>query len=254
MNWKLDLDLWETAEYNKNIEPVVAEVAAVIDRNIGAPPVLGYKPLLIVNDLYYGMRLYTPLADDHYKLGMTVGHLTYGKVAYQFSNLISTLYTDPRQVTWFSTAIAHMTSFWFLDYFAEKWIDDYPSEEYRGAAETFAALKTEKIKTAYKNIDIMLNLATNEWIHEEVKQLDSNNRQAPPVVYDHIALELLPLFKDDASWELLVWLGKATSKPIEDVSDMRVRPKAKPDFDMLQEIVPEHLKPLVAKIGVRLGV
>jgi hypothetical protein len=254
MNWKLNLDLWDTEEYNNNIEPVIREVSNKIDELIGEKPVLAYKPLWIINDLYYGMRLYTPFNDDHYKMGLTVGHLTYGKVAYQFAHLISTVYTDPRQITWFSNAIAHMTSFWFLDHFAEEWLDNPPSAEYDGAYEAFSELKSEKVRTAFRNIDIMLNLATNEWIKEEVKQLENNKGYAPPVIFDHIALELLPLFKDASSWKLLSYLGKATKKPIEDPLDLRTRPRAKPDFDRLEEIVPADLKTLVIKIRDKLGV
>jgi hypothetical protein len=254
MEWKINLDLWETEEYNKNIEPVTREVSNKLDTLIGSAPVLGYKPVWVVNDIYYGMRLYTPIIDEYYKMGLTVGHLTYGKVAYQFARLMSTLYTDPRQITWFSNAMAHMTSFWFLDYFAEKWIDNPPSKEYEGAYEAFSELKSEKVRTAFKNIDIMLNLATNEWIREEVKQLDNNKGYAPSVVFDHIALELLPFFQDEKNWKLLSYLGKATKKPIKDINDLRSRPKAKPDFDRLHEIVPGDLKEVVEKIRTKLGV
>jgi len=254
MKWKLNLDLWETEDYNKNIEPIIREVSDKIDTLIDAEPVLGYKPIWVINDMYYGMRLYTPLSDDYYKIGLTVGHLTYGKVAYQFANIISTLYTDPRQITWFSQACAHMASFWFLDYFAEEWIDNPPSKEYDGVYEDFSELKSEKVRTAYKNIDIMLNLATNEWIREEVNQLNNNRAYAPPVIYDHIAMELLPLFQDRDNWKLLAYLGNATLKPIDDTSDMRTRPRAKPDFDRLYDVVPENLKELVNKIREKLGV
>lgn len=254
MNWKLKLDLWESEEYNKNIEPIIEQIGSKIDELVAAEPILGYKPLWIVNDIYYGMRIYTPLHEKKFKIGLTVGHLTYGKVAYQFSHLISHLYTDPRQVTWFSDAIAHMASFWFLDYFADEWIDNYPSKEYEGAYETFSELKTEKVKTAYKNIDIMLNLASNEWIQEEVKQLNSSKIYSPPFIYDHIGLELLPLFQDINSWKLLPYIGKATCKPILDNSDFRIRPRAKQDFNKLESIVPEDLKPLVRKIREKLSV
>ncbi len=254
MEWKINLDLWESDEYNNNIEPVTSEVSIKIDKLVGVKPVLGYKPIWVVNDIYYGMRLYTPIIDEHYKMGLTVGHLTYGKVAYQFARLMSTLYTDPRQITWFSNALAHMTSFWFLDYFAEKWIDNPPSKEYEGAYETFSELKAEKVRTAFKNIDIMLNLASNEWIMEEVKQLDNNKGYAPSVIFDHIALELLPFFQEEHNWKLLSYLGASTKKPIKDVNDLRTRPRAKPDFDKLQEIVPGDLKDLVIKIRNKLGV
>lgn len=254
MNWKLNLDLWESEEFNKNIEPVIIGVAKKLEKLVGIEPVLGYKPLLVINDLYYGMRIYTPLSDEHYKLGLTVGHLTYGKVAYQFSHLLTVIYTDPRQVTWFSNSLAHMASFWFLDYFAEKWIDKYPSEQYKNAYETFSELKSEKIKTAYQNIDIMTNLASNEWIQEEVKLINSSKSYSPPFIFDHIGLELLPLFKKKSSWKLLSYVGKATSKPIEDDNDLRTRPRAKTDFNLLEEIVPDDLKSLVGKIRLKLGV
>jgi len=254
MKWKLNLDLWETKEYNNNIEPIVKGVSEKIDKLIGTKPVLGYKEIWVVNDLYYGMRLYTPLCDEYYKMGLTVGHLTYGKVAYQFANLISTLYTDPRQITWFSSALGHMASFWFLDYFAEEWIDNPPSKEYEGAYDAFSELKAEKVRTAFKNIDIMLNLATNEWIKEGVNQLNNNKGYAPPVIFDHIALELLPLFQEEKHWKLLSYLGSATKKPIKDLHDLRTRPRAKPDFDKLEDIVPADLKVLVDKIRTKLGV
>lgn len=252
MNWKLKLDLWETDDYNRNLEPLINEIAAKIDLLVGKGPVLGYKELWIVNDIYYGMRIYTPLNEDHYKLGLTVGHLTYGKVAYQISNLLSVLYTDPRQITWFSQAVAHMTSFWFLDYMAELWVEKFPAPQYKGAYKAFSDLKTEKIKTAYQNIDIMLNLASNEWVKEEVQQLSHNSVYSMPIVFDHIALELLPLFEEDESWKLLGYIGEATSKPIKDKHDLRSRPRAKPDFDRLRAIVPADIKGLVDKIANKL--
>jgi hypothetical protein len=253
MNWKLKLDIWESEDYNRNLEPVISAVAEKMDSLVGSPPVLGYKPLHIVNDLYYGMKIYTPLSNDFYKLGLTVGHLTYGKVAYQFANLLSHLYTDPRQLTWFSQAIAHMASFWFLDYMDQLWKEKLPGDSYKGSEEIFVKLKNEKIKTAYENIDIMLNLASSEWIREEVEQLSNNGEYAPSVVFDHVALELLPLFQEEEnSWQLLPWLGKATSKPVKDKSDLRIRPRAKPDFDLLREIVPADLRVLVDRITTRL--
>jgi hypothetical protein len=99
----------------------------------------------------------------------------------------------------------------------------------------------------------MLNLASSEWIREEVEQLSNNGEYAPPLVFDHVALELLPLFQEeDNSWQLLPWLGKATSKPVREKSDLRIRPRAKPDFELLREIVPADLKILVDKITTRL--
>lgn len=252
MNWKLNLDLWETDDYNSNLEPLISQIAIKTDKLIGRPPVLGYKPLWIINDLYYGMRIYTPLVEEHYKLGLTVGHLTYGKVAYQFANLISLLYTDPRQITWFSQSLAHMASFWFLDYMAGMWEENYPAPQFKGEYTSFTTLKSEKIKTAYQNIDIMLNLATNEWIKEEIQQLSNNSNYAPPIMFDHIALELLPLFEEEENWKLLGYIGEATSKPIKDKDDLRSRPRAKPDFELLRNIVPADLKPLVDRIVKKL--
>lgn len=254
MNWKLKLDLWETDDYNSNLAPLVDEITSKIDSLIGKPPVLGYKPLWIINDPYYGMRIYTPLTDEHYKLGLTVGHLTYGLVAYQLANLISLLYTDPRQITWFSQSLAHMASFWFLDYMAKLWEDNSPGPQYEGQYKTFVQLKSDKIKTAYQNIDIMLNLATNEWIREEIQQLsnNSNSNYAPPVMFDHIGLELLPIFEEEENWKLLSYIGLATSKPIPDKKDTRARPRAKPDFELLHNLVPTSLKPTVERIVERL--
>ena len=252
MKWKLNIDLWDSEEYNSNIKPVLTEIITKTEELIGGVPPCGYKPLWIVNDMYYGMRLYTPLNQDYYKLGLTVGHLTYGKVAYQFAHLLSYLYTDPRQVTWFSTAIAHMASFWFLDYFAEKWIDNYPGPTFEGVYEAFSALKAEKVKTAFQNVDIMLNLASNEWIREEIQKLSQSMEYAPPVIFDLIGLELEPIFKKGESWQLLKYIGKGTRKPVEDSKDLRTRPKAKPDFEKLYDIVPNHLKPVVETITNRI--
>lgn len=254
MKWKLKLDLWETEDYNSNLAPLISEIASKIDSLVGKTPILGYKELWIINDPYYGMRLYTPFNDDHYKLGLTVGHLTYGKVTFQFANLLSLLYTDPRQVTWFSQSLAHMASFWFLDYMAALWEANCPAPQYEGQYKTFLQFKSEKIKTAYQNIDIMLNLASNEWIREEILQLSdtSNGNYAPTVMFDHIGLELLPIFEDEENWKLLAYTGKATSKPIQDIKDTRTRPRAKPDFELLRSVVPSGLKPVVDRIVEKL--
>jgi len=252
MNWKIKLELWDSEDYNKNIAPVVTELSTEFDRLVGSPPPLGYKTILVINDLYYGMRVYTPLAEDHYKVGLTVGHLTYGKVAYQFSHVLSTIYSDPRQITWLANAMAHMASFRFLDYFAEKWIDKPPGPEYNGEYEAFSSLKSEKIKTAFQNVDIMLNLASNEWIKEEVKKLDQGTDYAPAVLLDLIGMELQPLFREDYTWRIFPYLGKGTRTPVDDSHDLRCRPRAKPDFDNLRAAVPSDLKDLVDRIYQRL--
>ncbi|MBS0011310.1 MAG: hypothetical protein KFF49_07860 [Bacteroidales bacterium] len=252
MNWEINLDLWDSESYNNNIAPVINELSAEFDRLVDAPPPLAYKPIRVVNDLYYGMRVYKPLADDHYKVGLTVGHLTYGKVAYQYAHVLSNIYTDPRQITWLANAMAHMASFRFLDYFSEKWIDDYPGPAYVGEYEAFSSLKSEKIKTAFENVDIMLNLASNEWIKEEVSKLDQSMDHAPAVLFDLIGLELQPLFREDYTWKLFSYLGKGTKTPLDDPRDLRCRPRAKPDFDNLRAAVPSDLKDLVDKIYHRL--
>jgi hypothetical protein len=248
MNWNLKLDLWETEDYNNNLKPLINEIAGKMDKMVGQPPYLGYKPLWIVNDIYYGMRIYTPLSDDYFKLGLTVGHLTFGKVAYQFSNLLSIIYSDPRQVTWFSHILAHMSSFWFLDYLDRTWTDRGDSSPSIESHLDFAKLKSEKIRTAFQNIDIMLNLTSNEWIKEEIDKLSSSSDYAPPIMFDHLGLEILPLFEEEESWKLFSYIGKATRKPVEDSLDLRIRAKAKPDFDKLREIVPSELKSLVDNI------
>jgi len=252
MNWKIKLELWDSEEYNNNIAPIIYELTAEFDRLVDSSPPLGYKPIRVINDLYYGMRVYTPLVEDRYKVGLTVGHLTYGKVAYQYSHVLSTIYTDPRQITWLANAMAHMASFKFLDYFAEKWIDDYPGSEYEGEYEAFSSLKSEKVKTAFQNVDIMLNLASSEWIKGEVKKLDQSMDYAPAVLFDLIGLELEPLFKEDYAWKIFTYIGKGTRTPINDPADLRCRPRAKPDFDNLRSAVPSDLKDLVDKIYQRL--
>ncbi|MCF8222463.1 MAG: hypothetical protein K9J25_04895 [Bacteroidales bacterium] len=252
MNWKIKLDLWDSEDYNNNISPVINELSAEFDRLVASAPPLGYKPLWIVNDLYYGMRIYTPLVEEHYKIGLTVGHLTYGKVAYQYAHVLSNIYTDPRQITWLANAFAHMASFRFLDHFAEKWIDNPPSAAYEGDYEAFASLKSEKIKTAFQNVDIMLNLASNEWIKEEVQKLEHGNDHVPAVLFDLIGLELQPLFREDETWKLFSYLGKGTRTPVEDATDLRCRPRAKPDFDSLRAAVPSELKDLVDRVYHRL--
>ena len=252
MNWKIKLDLWDSESYNNNILPVINELSSEFDRLVGTPPPLGYKPVWVINDPYYGMQIYTPLVEEYYKIGLTVGHLTYGKVAYQYSHVLSTIYTDPRQITWLATAVAHMASFRFLDFFAEKWIDDYPKPEYKDAYEAFSSLKTEKIKTAFQNVDIMLNLASSEWIKEEVQKLEQSSDYAPAVLFDLIGLELQPLFREDYAWNLLPYLGQGTRTPVDDPGDLRFRPRAKPDFDKLRSAVPSELKDLVDKIYHRL--
>jgi len=252
MKWKLKLDLWESEAYNNNIRPVITDIAMKMDEMVGSPPVLGYKQLWIINDPYYGMRIYTPLSDECYKLGLTVGHLTYGKIAYQFAHLLSTIYTDPRQPTWFSVVLAHMASFWFLDWLAGKWLDDHPSGEHKDTYLSFSDLRTEKVKTAYQNVDIMLNLASDEWVKEEVTILEHNNDPVPPVLYDQIALELLPFFREEENWKLMPYIGSGTKTPIENPADLRFRPRAKPDFKNLLDSVPVELKPLVQRIKAKL--
>lgn len=58
--WEIKYNIWEKKEYNESIALVIDQVADEIARLIPDGPALGFKPVILVNTLYYDHRLYWP--------------------------------------------------------------------------------------------------------------------------------------------------------------------------------------------------
>lgn len=254
MKWTFELELWERDEYNANIAPIIHAVAEKMDELIGFEPILGYKPVKILNDYFYGQRLYLPLNPEYYKIGLTVGHLTYGKVVYQFSHELCLLYSDPRSVTWLDRVISHMASFYFLDYLIGKWEDHYPNPEYKDASQIMRTLKNEKLRENYEAIDIMQNQVSRDWVYGRTHKIHKDKTAITPILLDFLGLEILPYFQEDpTNWRLVHYLNQAVHPPVNpDTSDLKTNNRARPDLQKLYEIVPSDLKDLVERIVKRI--
>jgi len=119
--WEIKYAIWEKKEYNESIALVIDQIADEFSRQIPEGPPLGFKPVVLINALYYDHRIYWPLHHDYYKIGLDVAHFTFCKAAYQISHELTHIYCDPRIVNWFIEIICHVTSFYFLDFLSEKW-------------------------------------------------------------------------------------------------------------------------------------
>ena len=247
MNWEIHYNLWDNNEHNKTIALVIDQIALEFERLIPTGPPLGYKPIYLVNDMYYEKRLYLPLETDKYKIGLQTEFDTFEKATYQFAHELCHIYCDPRSISWLSEIICHVASFYFLDLFGEKWEINAPDKKYEGYYEHFRNLKKDKLREIVEKVDLVQNQVSNTWIKEEVRKIRRSKDYRNPVIYNIIALELVPQFKESTDpWALLPFIGQChISTPSEDVTDLSANRDVIPDFDKLYRIVPSHLKPVV---------
>lgn len=250
MNWEIKNKIWKRKGYNKLISLVVSQIAHEFTKMIPAGPPLKCSNIIVINDLFWDHRIYWPLNPKFYKIGLFTGEKTFGKAAYQFSHELTHIYCDPRIINWFIETIAHVASFYILDLLTEKWESEPPENIPQGTYKIFRDYKFEIIREAYKKIDLVQHQVSGEWIKKEVKKMHKKRRFGNRLIYNIIALEILPIFKENPDvWSILPYLGKSSvPPPPENPKVLRTNKKTIPDFIRLKEILPEKLVPLWDKI------
>ena len=244
MNWKLSFKFWEDAKKNEMLGIAIAQVAEEFEKRIPAGPALGYKEIEVTNDLYYDHRIYWPVSDDKYKMGLVVQHETYAKAVNQFAHELGHIYCDPRVINWFTETISHMSSLYFLEYFSRKWSCGAPDNRLEKFACSFQYLKNDLIKEAFEKIDLVQHQVSGNWLKRELRKIQNKMAVGNRVIYNLAALEILPVFQEkEIAWQLLPYIGKAAiPEPVEDASEMKESKRTIPDFKKLRELVPAELK------------
>lgn len=255
MEWTIHYDLMEDREINEKASLVVDDIAEEFERLIPQGPPLGYKPVHLINDPVAGPTLYWPLGKDYYKVGLNISNVFYNQVAFQFSQVFSRLYCDPRIDNWFIQLIDHVAALYFLDHLNEKWETHPPVEEVKEYHENFSNYRSNLLGTAFSRIDMVKYQISNEWVKDQVKKFMSGetyNRGKMLIV----AYEILGLFREsDSHWQMLPYIGKASvPAPPDDPGDVTTIRQTSMDFNRLMEIVPDDLKHFVQRLVDKFGV
>ena len=250
MKWKIQCKIWENEDSNREISFVFNHVAALFTQMIPEEPPLGYKPIVLVNDLFYDHRIYWPINPEYYKIGLNTGPKNYGKAAYEFTHELTHIYCDPRIVNWLTETISHLVSFHVLDVLAKKWEESPPEKADPYSYDMLRCYKIDMMREAYHKIDLVQHQMSDNWIKKEIKNIHTHPDLGNHVIYNVFALELLPFFEQNPEgWEILPYIGKSsTPSPPENNTVLDMVVNSQPDPDMLPEIVPDNLKPIADEI------
>lgn len=254
MAWEITCRLWENEEANTQLKTVVDEIAAETEKLIPSGPPTGYKPIVITHDPYYTHRIYQPLDPEVYKIGIAAGKETPGKAVYDFAHELMHIYIDVRVINWFTEIISHLASFYFLDLFADKWAENPPRPEFSGYAAILQDRKNDIVREAYQNVDLYQNQVSGNWIREEIKRIAAWEVSGTEILYNLIALDILPLFRENPeAWQMIPFIGKSTlPPPPEDPSDLTAESRSQPDFYTFLHILPGDIKPFGEKLVARI--
>lgn len=248
--WEIKYTIWGKKEYNESIALVIDQIADEISMLIPGGPPLGFKPVILVNALYYDHRLYWPLNQEYYKIGLDVGHITFGKTTYQFTHELAHIYCDPRVVNWFIEIICHVASFYFLDFLSEKWENQPHDSDYYKNFDVFNNFKNEVLREAVDKVDLYQFQVSGDWLKKELRKIHNERTLGNRIIYNIISMEILPLFKEfKEGWQILPYIGSSSVPlPPENPENLTTNREVLPDFDKLYQIIPEHLKPFVKKL------
>ena len=244
MKWNITYKIWDRRSYNESIALIIDQVAKEFTNLIHAELPLKCHTIVVVNDLYWDHRIYWPLNHDYYKIGLNTGESTFCMAAYQFAHEMAHIYCDPRTINWLIEVIAHMTSFYMLDLFAVKWEEKPPEKVEERAFENFRECKLGFMREAFQKVDLVQNQVSGNWIKKETRKLQETSRLGNRVLYNIIALDLLPMFQENHDlWNILPLLGKCSlPPPPEDPNDLSTNNNTVPDFEKLKKQSPYHLK------------
>ncbi|MGC9471964.1 MAG: hypothetical protein ACP5D1_10510 [Bacteroidales bacterium] len=254
MAWEIHCRMYEKEESNRRVQYVLDAIAGEMEKLIPAGPPLGFKPITVIHDPYYMHRIYKPLEPDQYRMGITSGKDTFGKAAYDFAHELMHIYVDPRIINWLTEILSHTASFYFMDWLAGKWETDPPHPELEGKYELFTDRKNDMVREAYQKVDLYQNQVSGNWIREEIRRIASWKIRGNKILYDLIALEVLPIFQENPeAWQMVSYVGEATlPPPPSDPEDLTSEAKTQPDFYTFLQLLPENLKPFGEKLVHRL--
>ena len=219
-------------------------------------PPLGYKPLVLVNDLLFEHRIHYPLSHDKYVLGLNLMETSFGEAAYQLAHELCQIYCDPRVTNWAIEILSHVAPLYILDILTQKWEEELPVGFQEESFDVFHSYKNQIMREAYHKIDLVQHQLSNNWIKKEVRHIHDHPELGNHVIYNVFAFELLSYFEDHPeAWAILPYVGKS-SQPAPDGIEMDLDDivTTKPDLDMLLNSVPDELKPAADEIISRLWV
>jgi len=237
-------------EFNESFSIVFNQIAEEFTRMIPEGPPLGYKPIVLVNDLLFEHRVYWPFNQDHYTIGLHIVEKNYGEAAYQFTHELTHLYCDPRITNWVIKTVAHTASLYILDVLTDMWEENLPDGIEEDIREVFRDYKVGLMREAVHKIDLRQHQLSNKWIKKEVKKIHENPKSGNRIIYNVIAMEILPIFTEDpALWGIIPHLCKSSfSCQPEDLEDLNSIKEVIFDFSKLSELCPAHLEPSIDKI------
>jgi hypothetical protein len=250
MKWDINCNLWDDEAANNHISKVIQQIADHFVELVPNVPPTGFKPIMIIHDPFFDHRIYTPLEESGYKIGIHSGQETFSKAANDFAHELMHIYCDPRVINWFTEIICHTASLYFLDFLTSNWIDDPKDKELREYAGTFDERKNEITRNVYQNVDMYQHQNSGNWIREEIKKVAEWTTHGDDILYNAIALEILPIFSDSPeAWKIVSYIGQsALPLPPEDPKNLTQQPNTQPDFYTFLHLLPEHLKSFGEKL------
>ncbi|UCG28674.1 MAG: hypothetical protein JSV24_04755, partial [Bacteroidales bacterium] len=189
MKWKIECKIWENENSNKEISFVFEHVAELFSKLIPQEPPLGYKSIVLVNDLFYDHRIYCPIHPEYYKIGLNTGQKNYGKAMYEFTHELTHVYCDPRINNWLTETMSHVASFHVLDVLAKKWEDTPPEGTGQYVHDMLRCFKVDLVREAYHKIDLIQHQVSDNWIKKEVKNIHACPELGNHIIYNVFALE-----------------------------------------------------------------
>lgn len=250
MKWEIKCQIWEMEELNETLSIVFNQIAEEFTRMIPEGPPLGYKPIILVNDPLFEHRVHWPFNQANYTIGLNIVEKNYGEAASQFTHELTHVYCDPRITNWAIKTVAHVASFYMLDRLTEKWKANLPERFEEDTRDDFRDYKVSLMKEAYHRIDLRQHQLSSDWIKNEVKKIHERPELGNRIIFNVIALDILPIFEEDpALWSIIPYLCKSSGpfQP-EDIEEMHDIIEVFFDIDKLNEIYPNHLEPSFNKL------
>jgi len=250
MKWEIKCQIWEREDLNNTFFIIFNQIGEEFTTMIPETPPLGFKPIVLVNDLLFDHRVHGPFDQEHYLIGLNITEHSYGEAAYQFAYELSHIYCDPRITNWAIKLIAHVSSFYILDRLTEKWETNPPEGIEKNSWEDFRNFKIDLMKEAYHKIDLRQHQHSSDWIKKEVKKIHERPELGNRIIFNVIALEILLIFKDDPTlWHIIPFLCKSSSPCLTgELEDSHSMMEVLFDINILNEICPDHLAPSFNKL------
>lgn len=253
MNWQLQNKIGTDELEQKKITLLLNAILQKFEQLIPEEPPLGYKPIVLECDRDLGYLVTWENKDDSYLLSVNGCEMDIEKIAFQFARGVGHLYSDPRVNNWLIEVFCHIASLYYIDFIVDIW-ETNGLDSFSGHPEDFISYKNLIVSDSFSGVDLVQYQVSNKWIKNEVNKLRRNQGIIDRDRIILVALELIPLFKlHEEAWQLLPFLGKSViddelKKPVGMVHVIN----SKPDFEKLEELLPETLTAVYQKIKRRI--